>query len=229
MKQLFYKLGLLSIIMLFPTLMSSQNAFLPILKQGRSWKIACKDENGNSEILTMTVAGDTLVNDRNCKKIKVAALEGSNSIFTIVAFEEEGKVWSVEDGTFSQLFDMSLNEGDAVDAGYVLKSDVINVNGVKRKRLTIDSGIDCDDYVFYVVEGIGISTDRFLYNASIFGEGKFGTMLSCMDGDECIFTENDFRTASADGNKPLFYDLNGDGLMDVDDVNALINYILSKQ
>ena len=217
----------MAFIMLFPTVMSSKAAYLPVLTHGKSWEVACYNDKGVTEILNIFVDGDTLVKDRTCKKIKIVSNDDSRSPVTAVAFEEDGKVWNVEDGSLKLLFDINLNEGDVAEAGCVIKSDVITVNEQDRKRLVIDSGVDGGseiEYLYYVVEGVGINTDRFLWYTTLTGEGKYSRMLSCKENGETIFTYKDF---SKNDSETLRADLTGDGKVDIADVNALINIILS--
>ena len=177
--------------------LSNQTTFLPVLSEGKSWEVATVKTDSPSDttgIYDIYVAGDTLVNDITCKKIAIVPKDNQKSSMTAVAYEENGKVWKItEDGTKELLFDMGLDVNDSFDAGYVIKSDIITLNGVSRKRLVIDSGADCDDYLFYVVEGIGISSDKWVFNFGVGNENEYAVMLSCKENGETVFTAEDFK------------------------------------
>ncbi len=172
--------------------------YLPVLSEGKSWEVATVKTDSPSDttgVYDIYVAGDTLVNNLTCKKIAIVPKNNQKSSMTAVAYEENGKVWKMtEDGTKELLFDMGLDVNESFDAGYVLESDIITLNGVSRKRLVIDSGADCDDYLFYVVEGIGISSDKWLIpRLGIADVGEFCTMLSCSENGETVFIDKDFK------------------------------------
>ena len=53
-------------------------------------------------------------------------------------------------------------------------------------------------------------------------------LIDCEVNGETILDASDLSSLKSEESTDPKYDLNGDGLVDVDDVNALINYILSK-
>lgn len=125
--------------------------------------------------------------------------------------------------------------------------DTICVNGISRKRLAINSGVDLasGEYAYCVVEGIGINKDEWMIGGGlgIANEEDYCRMLSCGENGNTVFTLDDFKTPRTfditDVNKAInimlgrsqmvpFYDMNHDGLIDIADVNAIINAMLGK-
>ena len=222
------KITLIALVALCPLLSWAQQAFKPVLTTGKVWEVGTFNhydwhDGSRSETGRYNVAvdGDTIVNGLDCKKIVIAPSDGLQPSRTFVAREEGGKVWRVkDDGTEVLLFDIGLKAHDPVGAGYVLEQDVVCANGVYRKRLLIDSGVDQADaeYCYYVVEGIGINKDEWLFNNAmdIAGEGEYCRMLTCSENGVVIFTEDDFAmphsaitSVNADPAKAEMYDLQG--------------------
>ena len=180
---------------------ASQTTFMPVLSEGKSWEVTTiswdyenfPNSNDTTGYYAVSVCGDTIVNNLTCKKIEIVPKGNQKSSKTAVAYEKDGKVWNVNsNGEMVLIFDIGLHQYDEVDAGYVVKEDFISVNGFNRKRLLIDSGIDSDDYSYYVVEGIGISSDKWVSNLVVGNENEYTIMLSCSENGEIVFTKEDF-------------------------------------
>ena len=191
----------LGLLMMTSASAASQTTFMPVLSEGKSWEVATiswdyenfPNSNDTTGYYTVSICGDTIVNNLTCKKIEIVAKDNQKSPKTSVAYEKDGKVWNVNsEGEMKLIFDIGLHQYDEVDAGYVLKEDYISVNGFNRKRLLIDSGIDSDDYCYYVVEGIGISSDKWVSNLVVGNENEYTIMLSCSENGEIVFTKEDF-------------------------------------
>ena len=179
---------------------ADNNQYLPVLTEGKSWEVATIDNDFLSDTTgyyNISVGCDTIVNDLTCKKIEIVPKESGKNQMTAVAYEQDGKVWNVkEDGSMVLLFDIGLHLNDVIDGGCVVEyEDYILMNGIKRKRLIIDSGLDCkcENAFFYIVEGIGVSTDVWIPNLGIAGVGEFCAMLSCSENGETLFTNKDFK------------------------------------
>ena len=255
MRMFYLRTALVVLVALCPILSLAETTFLPVLVTGKTWDVATFNKydwfDGSLDATghyCVSVAGDTIVNGLDCKKIEIVRTDGQGESMTAIAREENGKVWSVKkDGTQFLLFDIGLKKYDSVDAGFVVEEDVICVNGIKRKRLTIDSGVDVADgeYFYYVVEGIGISKDEWLINGGlgIAKDGEYCRLMSCSENGEVVFTISDFTTNRAfdigDVNAAInmmlgkaevttIYDMNHDGLIDIAEVNAVINAMLGK-
>ena len=192
---------LLGLLMITSASAASQTTFMPVLSEGKSWEVATiswdyenfPNSNDTTGYYTVYVCGDTIVNNLTCKKIEIVPKGNQKSSKTAVAYEKDGKVWNVNsNGEMVLIFDIGLHQYDEVDDGYVLKEDFISVNGFNRKRLLIDSGIDSDDYSYYVVEGIGISSDKWVSNLVVGNENEYTIMLSCSENGEIVFTKEDF-------------------------------------
>ncbi len=192
---------LLGLLMITSASAASQTTFVPVLSEGKSWEVATiswdyenfPNSNDTTGYYAVSVCGDTIVNNLTCKKIEIVPNGNQKSSKTAVAYEKDGKVWNVNsNGEMVLIFDIGLHQNEEVDAGYVLKEDFISVNGFNRKRLLIDSGIDSDDYSYYVVEGIGISSDKWVSKLGIGNENEYTIMLSCSENGEIVFTKEDF-------------------------------------
>ncbi len=207
----------------------AQTTYKPILSNGKIWEAATinryhnepNEPNDTTGRFRVTVIGDTIVNDINCKKIEIVMIGSRLELATAIAREENGKVWRInEDGSQTLLLDMSLTIGDQVDAGYVIAEDVICVNGTQRKRLLIDSGVDSsgEDYLYYIVEGIGINKDKWIIDGGlgIANDNEYCSMTSCIEDGKVIFTSSDFgipyssiSTVKTDSSNEAIYDLFG--------------------
>ena len=194
---------LLTILFLLLASVVNAQGYLPILKQGRVWK--CMVATPSWDVprpFTVTVAGDTIVNERKMFKVSVVydKLEGYKNREDCVmpAYEENGQVWTLGEPGYDKatlLIDMSLHEGDKIAVGTVGNVDTITVSGVKRKRIKangFDGGV-------YWVEGIGASHDFWAGYDGKISNGEYAYMLECYDNGELIFTKDDFRTGLADG------------------------------
>ena len=203
MKHYYLKKAIILALALLPLWLYGQATFKPVLTDGRSWEVARLSEilNSTEEIdtvdyYTISVLGDTVVNNQTCKKIEIVSQNGQNESQTAVAYEENGKVWNVkDDGEMELLFDIGLHQYEEIGAGFVVEENHIYVNGVDRKRLYIDSGVDAntnnyENLYFYIVEGIGVSNNFWLGGQT----GDIGpcVMLSCSENGETIFTSEDF-------------------------------------
>ena len=76
----------------------------------------------------------------------------------------------------------------------VLKEDYMMIGGKRHKWLMIDSGIDHvnGEYLYYEVEGIGLSKDEFV-NMGLMDENiYFHRLIACYDNGKCIFSAADF-------------------------------------
>ena len=199
------KIALLSIMLLLSAVYTFGQAqtYLPVLVDGRMWKLSYAENGVYQDIpnayMTITVEGDTIVNGKNCKKLIVEHSPLIPVVYPkyIVAYEKDGKLyWIDKEGKDNLVMDMNLHELDYCDEDYlsfVVVEDFVIVDGVKRKRLVIDSGASNGKYecCYYMVEGIGLSKDEFVYTG-LNGRGYFHRMLACYDNGKCIFSALDF-------------------------------------
>lgn len=199
------KIALLSIMLLLSAVYTFGQAqtYLPVLVDGRMCKLSYAENGVYQDIpnayMTITVEGDTIVNGKNCKKLIVEHSPLIPVVYPkyIVAYEKDGKLyWIDKEGKDNLVMDMNLHELDYCDEDYlsfVVVEDFVIVDGVKRKRLVIDSGASNGKYecCYYMVEGIGLSKDEFVYTG-LNGRGYFHRMLACYDNGKCIFSALDF-------------------------------------
>lgn len=65
----------------------------------------------------------------------------------------------------------------------------------------IDSGIDHanGEYIYYMVEGIGLSKDEFVNMGLIDDNIYFHRLIACYDNGKCIFSATDFPKEGTSG------------------------------
>lgn len=204
------KIMLLAIMLYFSTAsVFSQDAYKSLLIDGRTWKLSytCRDtwEDLPDAYMVITVDGDSVVDGKTCKKLLVDYRTLVSAVYPkyIVAYEKDGKTYMIdEDGKEHLIMDMSLHEGDAIDeVQTVLKEDYVDIDGVRRKRLMIDSGVDhiYGEYLYYMVEGVGLSKDEFVFTGLIDENIYFHRLLACYDNGKCIFSTADFYKGGTSG------------------------------
>ena len=100
----------------------------------------------------------------------------------------------------------------------MLKEDYIVINGIKRKCLMIDSGVDHanGEYIYYMVEGIGLSKDEFVNMGLIDDNIYFHRLIACYDNGKCIFSAADFPKEGTSGlTTPRVIRLDDNALYDI--------------
>jgi hypothetical protein len=179
---------------------TSSGEHLKMFPEGRKWSVAMWGHDDPA--YTLIVHGDTVVNEKSCKKI----YQDTNTTPNFIVYEEDGVIYaySPEEKTFVPRMDFTLNKGDEITEGYskhtVVDKDTVSVNGVKRCRITISPGIG-NDKICYWVEGIGASCevwynqiDEYDLERPIAG---FLYMVACYDDDTLLFSRDDFSTLSS--------------------------------
>lgn len=153
--------------------------------------------------------------------------ENSNTV--VLCREDGGRMYALYDNASEeqQVYDFNLFAGSNIDWGfpgfYVSSTDSIEVDGICRKRLYINHATE--DYTTGVcvwVEGVGNTGLLLEPFGHPFSDGKQYTLLSCYEGENCIFEAEDFDAVSNGGSNgvksvkkdsPLkssaFYDLQG--------------------
>lgn len=203
--------------------------FLPILKDGRRWhcvKAKMFDKYGvmPDDTFDVTVIGDTIANNRKCKKLNIVFKSGFNENFA--AYEEDSKLYTYNGKEKEIAIDMNVHVGDQIpyEQPYidVAKEDVIEVKGVKRRRITFQEGYKGRREAW--VEGIGATTNQCWYTQQpIITSLEYATYYyfdSCYDNDVLIFSKDDFDAPSvessitkleskADDNDGKLYDVSG--------------------
>lgn len=190
---------------------------------GRAWNFAVKMYGDNETLYTYTVrvCGDTIVKGKVCKKlVRTDSESGSNiqKIYTYNVFEEDSKIFETNTTEEPWLrLDYDLHVGDKVSPLLKVESvDSIEIDGIRRKRITLACSESCrdDNYQGYIVEGLGMSTSKYYgeYFTSFYAE-----LISVYDNGKCIFKSDDFSKPSTSVNRlPIrakeastLYDLSG--------------------
>ena len=161
--------------------------------------------------LTFNIDGDTIVEGRPCFKTK-------NKEY---AYESEGKVYWYRKDKWELMFDFSLKVGEKfcpdksmeeVEYLTVSSIDTIQVNGKYYRRYHFAEMLNpLDGWV----EGIGnMVSGPYFYPFMPSFSYQWFACLSVYDGDECIFTKDDF-TKEAYHSEPV-----GINVMDVSNASA---------
>lgn len=218
---------LLAIMLFFSTAeILCQDAYESLLTEGKIWKLSYSYRDSREDIpdayLTITVDGDSIVNGKVCKKLLIDYRNLAEVVYPkyIVAYENNGRVYRIgKDGESHLVMDISFHKGDVFDdINVVLKEDYIVINGIRRKCLMIDSGIDHanGEYIYYMVEGIGLSKDEFVNMGLIDDNIYFHRLIACYDNGKCIFSAADFPKEGTSGlNTPQVIRLDNNALYDI--------------
>lgn len=190
------------------SLPSSAREYKPMLKSGRVWKCFLKGDSwdGVDRYLTVSVCGDTIAKNRECKRVHfqyyTTEMEKFNDYYE-AAYEEDGKLYTAvgSDDGFALLLDFNLSKGDVARRFYVDVDedwtpnvfidavDTIEVRGNEYRRLKL-TGSYFGNKVYWV-EGIGANCEGWF---TIFDKhnADFTYMLECYDNGELVFTKDDF-------------------------------------
>ncbi len=240
MKKYVVLLSLLAIV-------SKVHCSRPMFVEGRMWKYVYREavynsngqESWNNVDYSLSVCGDTLVNSCNCKKI-YCDCRGERQLYGL-AYEEDGKAFLchlnideafypfVKENQWYELYDFNAKAGSKTT---LISNYTICGYGITTIRDSewnyIDAAITIDNgnmvHHRYIVEGIGC--DRGLFDfENIIDNGSASEYLGCYEGNECVFSREDFHNmlpvstailplpqkANWDQpfNEPLLYDLQG--------------------
>ena len=210
-------------------------SFLPILKDGRRWHCvrARMFENFGvrNDTFNITVIGDTIVEGRKCKRLYVLYEEKTHGEKSkgsyYAAYEENGKLYTFNgpNTPIQIIIDMNVDVGDQLpyERPYikVAEEDVIEVKGVKRRRITFQEEYKGRREAW--VEGIGATTNQCWYTQQPVMTSMYAPYYyidSCYDNDVLIFSKDDFDAPSvessitkveskADDNDGKLYDVSG--------------------
>ena len=189
------------------------------LSDSKVWNCAQK-MYGNDDverIYTVTIKGDTIVNDQKCKRLVKVYQDTPNEQTVFAVFEKDSKVYRVTGSETSLLFDCNLSVGDKVnEVGTVVSVDYISLNNIQNtvhKRITIAYD---NNYQNYLVEGIGLSSTKY---SSYVLNSYYDVLISVYENGECIFKDSDFTKQGTGIDAPKFqteesgnstlYDLSG--------------------
>jgi len=131
-----------------------------LLTDGKVWNCVQRmynDQTGEYDRpFTITVVGDTIVGGTKCKRLEQVRHDDTGTLFHFAALERDSRVYHVTDDCENEFLNFNLSVGD-IDglSGRVVAVDKVTVNGITRKRITIDR----DGHLQYLVDGIGLSDD----------------------------------------------------------------------
>ncbi|MBO7130257.1 MAG: hypothetical protein J6W05_10870 [Prevotella sp.] len=193
----------------------AQTTFLPMVVEGRTWNVVSihpadppktdsepgyykdiKGRWGTGSPHTFELKGDTVLGGVTYKKL---FLDGK---FLSGLREEDGRIyeWGDPEGL---VFDFSLQSGDIfkdaideLDKMQVKQVTELNIDGKSRRCLEMwayEEGEEIiDGLVDYWIEGVGcMNGPRFPFWWTAIGSQSL--LLSCYDGDKCIFTNQDIN------------------------------------
>ena len=164
---------------------------------------------------TVTINGDTIVNDQKCKKLVKVYQDTPNEQTVFAVYEKDSKVYQVFGSDTYLLFDYNLSVGDKVnEVGTVVSVDYIALNNnTIHKRITIAYD---NNYQNYLVEGIGLSSTKY---SSYELNSYYDVLVSVYENGECIFKDSDFtkqatgidvpKSQTEGSDNSLLYDLSG--------------------
>ena len=220
----------------------AQNAdYAPFAEEGKVWHMIKNhpvppdyEEYETDFLYEYFIKGDTVTAGLPCKKMYRYNWENSGvATYSCGIYEVDRKVFTVRDnGTTRLLYDFGADMGDVVtlmdDSGnfefdfYVEEVRQVNIRGVNRRALLVSS----DGGYGWWIEGIGC--DLGPVGAILFGiTGSPFSWLDCELNGKVVCDGWDFSK--------LYHfnpidnaDVNGDGVVDVEDVNIAISHMLGK-
>ncbi len=174
------------------------NPVHPILEDGKSWIWETIDPHLSEEdmsIYNITVCGDTVVENIDCRRLCMTYVNRNNKKSYIAAYEDGGRlyVFSEDKKIFIEMLDLSLQVGDLVNDWSVIREDIVNVNGTACRRLVI--GADSNEVAIWV-ESIGSNIDIWMVPIEM-PIGVYMRMVECRLNGTVIFTNDDFNSTTS--------------------------------
>ena len=179
----------------------SWHPYSSFMAEGKKWNYHYRSLNGTEYDESLMTKGDTLIANRNCKKLY------NGGSYQGAFYEESGKVYFYAQGkdTPELIYNFNGKKGDLLISmpfdEEILAEDVdyVTVNGRSFKRIateTYESGSHDSSADFMWVEGIG-GMKHLLHNQFLPGDNY--NFVSCELNGEVIFTNKDFISTSAEG------------------------------
>ena len=171
------------------------------------------------------IDGDTTIAGIACKKLYALNVDRDREIgYKMALYEVDRKVYKFERGSQEPklLYDFSnLTIGD--ELGYVDECRIVKTHGSERRAYHfVGEGLSN-----WWVEGIGSTIEPLSYPKNFGAAGLIVHTVSCKLNGLPIFDEHDIQ-ALYNWAEDWRQDVNADGVVDIDDVNAVINKILHK-
>ena len=196
------KLFLLCIMQIISFCSFAQNSQTEFFKEGKVWLgRTCVYGGLHMVDFSVLVCGDTVVNNIKCKKMtrvryKPDTHEVMNTTLS-VGYEKDGKIFIgtglVSSPKFYEHINFNLPIGFKNENYEIIGVDTIEVNGIKRKRLTSKRG---GGYIAYIVEGIGYNDTAHRHFIS---NSYYDEILSVYEDGKCIFTKEDYAVKPISG------------------------------
>ena len=181
---------------------TSQENYLPMLKDGRTWKCMevylgrlGEDDLEKNDTVTREyrIDGTSVIDGRICHNLCM----GSKVIDYY--YEEGPKVYRYSSHKWELVFDFSLTPGQPIPyADGTIKVESVSTLNVKGKgRRFLFFGLEAyDRSKIYWIEGIG-GSDRGPYiQETVIGSFLYSKLLSVYDGDTCVFEAKDIATST---------------------------------
>ncbi len=200
-KNLYFFVSLVFALLAVPATMGAQ-VLKQLLKEGKSWNYVYDyhgiDDNGNLFHETIPyqewIEGDTIIDGKTYFKMHSTAIKYPISSLKFWR-EDTGKVYAYDEDLEQEMlmYDFSLNKDEMADILgnnniKVNKVDTISVCGIERRRIFLNFGL--------WVEGVGSPALLSEPLGHLFTDGCISQMVSCYENGECVFTSQDFNTAS---------------------------------
>ncbi len=197
-------LSLLCVVMISISFSYAQSAYIPLLKQNNQWNILRSHLNpGNLYTEIYRVDIDTIINGNHCEKIVTSNDSALNAAYNFAYYMYEDtslkKIFTLDDNFNLKLyFDFNVKVGDTLslycpyshlnqsDTFYVAQIDSVNLDGIYRKRVSINFKINgilvpADDWI----EGFG--TFKGLHYGGYPGIGPYINLLCFSSNNQIIY------------------------------------------
>lgn len=238
------KRNLLTTILFLPLLAMAQEEYEPFIVEGKVWHYEHVDYR-SSYIYKVYFEGDTVIDGHSCKKM-VEERPGFPTYSRCACREEGGKVWVYYSHYASQpwqewlLYDFTCQEGDTVTNLLLYGAEKFSVNETKdirsfgsdRRRIAIkQDGIGPKSYPGYWLEGVGSRLNMFDFWV-VPHAGASERFLYCELNGERIADQSSFGDAALENfglEEPVPGDVDGDGIVGISDVAAIVSAILGEQ
>lgn len=144
----------------------------------------------------VSVVGDTIVGEQKAVRLQVITKDHAADITYTAAYEEDGRIYELDEkGRFVPTMDFGAYLGDRIehytdgkpDRTYmkVTGEDVVQINGMARRLLTIDNSQ-------YWIEGVGAYHEAGQISSIIRpGQKEPLYLVRCFKDDKCIFEDVD--------------------------------------
>ena len=196
------KRGILLAILSFLLFMTYASTRQAMLKEGKTWNyrmVYVELVDGKNvwhyPDLKEWIEGDTIINGQTYFKMH-ANTDGGGHISLLTFWrEEDGRVYqhNIYNGNDELMYDFNLSKGEKVEYDNhfeVISTDSIMVHDILRKRIVLPYGAR------FWVEGIGNPGKLSEPLGHPVSDGTIYELVSCFEGDTCVFDENDFYAST---------------------------------